>query len=147
MTNHSIGISSLALSFPKQIRTNDYWRERFPELTTKTRSRRRLDRRQSALKQAEGVKIWSQEVAPYLDDPFRGNVERRVLTQDESSLMLEYWAATEAIKAAKLEPGEIDLAIATSLFPQNFRLSNAPLSDKLSLSCPSWNLGRCWIEV
>ena len=140
MTNHSIGISSLALSFPKQIRTNNYWREKFPELTTKTRSRRRLGRRQSTLKQAEGVKIWSQEVAPYLNDPFRGNVERRVLTQDESSLTLEYRAATEAIKVAKLEPREIDLAIATSLFPQNFRLSNAPLANQLNLNCPSWNL-------
>ncbi|MEM8721261.1 MAG: 3-oxoacyl-[acyl-carrier-protein] synthase III C-terminal domain-containing protein [Cyanobacteria bacterium P01_G01_bin.39] len=140
MSDLSIGISSLALSFPKQIRTNDYWREKFPELTTKTRSRRSLGQRQSALKQAEGVKIWSQEVSPYLDDPFRGNVERRVLTKEESSLMLEYRAATEAIEAAKLEPREIDLMIATSLFPQNFRLGNAPLSDKLNLSCPTWNL-------
>ena len=139
MTNHSIGIGSLALSFPKQIRTNDYWRKKFPELTTKTRSRRRLGRRQS-VKQAEGVKIWSQEVAPYLDDPFRGNVERRVLAWDESSLTLEYRAATEAIKAARLEPEDIDLTIATSLFPQNLELSNAPLTERLNLSCPSWNL-------
>ncbi|WP_186376222.1 3-oxoacyl-ACP synthase III family protein, partial [Hyella patelloides] len=140
MTNHSIGISSLALSFPKLIRSNDYWRDKFPELATQTRSQRKREQRKFSPYQAEVLKIWSQEVAPYLDDPFRGNVERRVLTQDESSLTLEYRAATEAIKVAKLEPREIDLTIATSLFPQNFRLSNAPLANQLNLSCPTWSL-------
>jgi 3-oxoacyl-[acyl-carrier-protein] synthase III len=139
MTSQAIGISSLALSFPKLIRTNDYWREKFPEQTTKTFPRRgRLPKKSSI--HSEGLKIWSQEVAPYLDDPFRGNVERRVLSQDESSLMLEYRAATEAIEAAKLKPREIDLTILTSLFTQNFRLSNAPLTNQLDLSCPTWNL-------
>jgi 3-oxoacyl-[acyl-carrier-protein] synthase III len=139
MTSHPIGISSLALSFPQLIRTNDYWRNKFPEQTTKTYPRHgRLPKNSSI--HSEGLKIWSQEVAPYLDDPFRGNVERRVLSQDESSLMLEYRAATEAIKAAKLQPREIDLMISTSLFPQNFRLSNAALSNQLDLSCPAWNL-------
>lgn len=139
MASHAIGISSLALSFPQLIRTNDYWRNKFPEQTTKTYPRRgRLPKKSSI--HSEGLKIWSQEVAPYLDDPFRGNVERRVLSQDESSLMLEYRSATEAIKAAKLQPREIDLMISTSLFSQNFRLSNAPLTNQLDLSCPTWNL-------
>ncbi|MEO1004281.1 MAG: 3-oxoacyl-ACP synthase III family protein [Cyanobacteria bacterium J06638_38] len=140
MTNNFIGVSSLALSFPKLIRTNDYWREKFPQLTTKTRSQRRRESRKPALNQSEGVTIWSQEVVPYLDDPFRGNVERRVLGQWESSLTLEYRAATEAIEAARLQPREIDLMISTSLFPQTVRLGNAPLANQLNLSCPAWNL-------
>jgi 3-oxoacyl-[acyl-carrier-protein] synthase III len=139
MTSHAIGISSLALSFPQLIRTNDYWCDRFPEQTIRTRLKPRRLSRNSSL-QSEGLKIWSQEVAPYLDDPFRGNVERRVLSQDESSLMLECRAAKEAIKAAKLQPEEVDLMISTSLFPQNFGLSNAPLTNQLDLSCPTWNL-------
>lgn len=140
MTNNSIGISSLALSFPKLIRTNDYWRDKFPELTVKTRTRHRGLPNNSSIHQAEGLKIWSQEVAPYLNDPFRGNVERRVLSQDESSLMLEHRAATEAIKAVKFEPREIDLVISTSLFSQPFGVGNAALTQQLNLSCPAWNL-------
>ncbi|NJO96808.1 MAG: 3-oxoacyl-ACP synthase [Pleurocapsa sp. CRU_1_2] len=139
MTSHAIGISSLALSFPKLIRTNDYWRYKFPEQTTKTCPRRgRLPKNSSI--HSEGLKIWSQEVAPYLDDPFRGNVERRVLSQDESSLMLEYRAATEAIEAAKLQPREIDLVISSSLFSHPFRVDNAAFTQQLNLNCPAWNL-------
>lgn len=140
MTNNFIGISSLALSFPPLIRTNDYWRENFSQLNTKTRSQRRREQRKPALNQAEGATIWSQEVVPYLDDPFRGNVERRVFSQGESSLTLEYQTATEAIETARLQPREIDLVISTSLFSQTIRLSNAPLTNQLNLSCPAWNL-------
>ncbi|MEM7760889.1 MAG: 3-oxoacyl-[acyl-carrier-protein] synthase III C-terminal domain-containing protein, partial [Cyanobacteria bacterium P01_A01_bin.40] len=140
MTNHSVGISSLALSFPKLIRTNDYWRDKFPKLTEKTRTRRKRLPNNSSIHQAEGLKIWSQEVGPYLDDPFRGNVERRVLSQDESSLMLEYRAALGAMAAAKLDLNDVELVISTSLFDQPFRLGNAPLTSQLNLSCPAWNL-------
>ncbi|MEM7592487.1 MAG: 3-oxoacyl-[acyl-carrier-protein] synthase III C-terminal domain-containing protein [Cyanobacteria bacterium P01_A01_bin.83] len=140
MTNHSIGISSLALSFPKLIRTNDYWCHKFPELTGKTRNKRRRLTSNSSTHKAEGLKIWSQEVAPYLDDPFRGNVERRVLSQDESSLMLEYQAAQEAMAAAKLKSQDVELIISTSLFSQPFKLGNAALTSQLNLSCPAWNL-------
>jgi 3-oxoacyl-[acyl-carrier-protein] synthase III/acyl carrier protein len=139
MTSHAIGISSLALTFPLLIRTNDYWREKFPEQTTKTCPRRgRLPKNSSI--HSEGLKIWSQEVAPYLDDPFRGSVERRVLSRDESSLMLEYRVATEAIEAAKLQPGEIDLVISSSLFSHPLRVGNASLTEQLNLNCPTWNL-------
>lgn len=139
MTSHAIGISSLALSFPKLIRTNDYWREKFPELAVPTRTRRRRLPKNASI-HSEGFKIWSQEVAPYLDDPFRGNVERRVLSHDETSLMLEYRAATEAIEAAKLELGDIDLVISSSLFAQPFRVGNTPLTQQLNLNCPAWNI-------
>ncbi|AFZ17615.1 3-oxoacyl-[acyl-carrier-protein] synthase III C-terminal domain-containing protein [Allocoleopsis franciscana] len=151
MTSHSIGIRSLAVSFPSLIRTNDYWYEKFPELAVQAQPKRvRLPRTSQSTSNDDGIEIWSQEVAPYLNDPFRGNVERRVLSHDESPLTLEYRAAKEALEAANLHPEEVELAIcasqqrfaiATSLFCEPIGLSNtSSLVRQLNLHCPAWNL-------
>ncbi|MCL6754531.1 3-oxoacyl-ACP synthase [Nostoc sp. CCCryo 231-06] len=127
--SHPIGIRSLGVSFPSIIRTNN------PDLIAQTPPRR------ARLSHSHELDIWSQEVAPYLSDPFRGNVERRVLGPDESSLMLEYQAAQDALDAAKLSPEEIDLAIVASLFPEQIIHGNAvDLARELKLLCPAWNL-------
>lgn len=142
MTSHSIGIHSLAVSFPSCIRTNDYWYKQFPELAVQAQPKRiRLPRTSKPTSDDDGIEIWSQEVAPYLNDPFRGSIERRVLTQDESSLMMEYRAAKEALEAANLAPEEVELAIATSLFSEPIGLSNtSSLARQLNLHCPAWYL-------
>lgn len=142
MMNLSVGIRSLALSFPSQIRTNDYWLEKFPHLFAVTSPRRtRLSHSNEFTSDDDGFAIWSQEVAPYLSDPFRGNVERRVLGAGESSLMLECRAAREALDAAKLSPHEVELAIVASIFPEQLVPGNASyLARELQLQCPAWNL-------
>lgn len=142
MTSHSVGIRSLAVSFPSLIRTNDYWYEKFPELALQAQPKRvRLPRTSQSTANDDGLEIWSQEVAPYLNDPFRGNVERRVISAEESSLMLEYRAAKEALEAANLHESEVEVAIATSLFSEQSGLGNASsLARKLNLRCPAWNL-------
>lgn len=151
MTSHPIGICSLAVNFPSLIRTNDYWYEKFPELTVQAQPKRvRLPKTAQSTCNDDGFEIWSQEVAPYLNDPFRGNVERRVLGQDESSLMLECSAAKEALQAANLQTNEVELvicalqqrfAIANSLFCEQVGLDNASsLARQLNLHCPAWNL-------
>ncbi|QLE54752.1 3-oxoacyl-[acyl-carrier-protein] synthase III C-terminal domain-containing protein [Nostoc sp. TCL26-01] len=133
MTNCSVGVCSLAVSFPQIIRTNDYWLDRFPHLFERKRRNTRLDN--------YGVDIWSQEVAPYLSDSFRGSVERRVLGEGESSLTLECAAAREAIASAKLSDDEIDLLIVASLFGEHIGTGHATyLAHQLELQCPAWNL-------
>lgn len=129
MLNHPVGICSLAVSFPSVIKTHNS--DLMPQNTPRRARRSDLDK----------LDIWSQEVAPFLSDPFRGNVERRVVTSGETSLMLECQAAQDALKAAELEPADIDLAIATSLFPEQIIHGNATdLTRKLNLRCPAWNL-------
>ncbi|NEP60060.1 MAG: 3-oxoacyl-ACP synthase [Symploca sp. SIO2G7] len=142
MKNFPIGIRSLAVSFPRQIRTNDYWQNKFPELFGEKQPKRtRLPRKTSPLSDNNGLDIWSQEVAPYLSDPFRGNVERRVVSPDESSLTLEYRAARDALEAAKLPPEEVDLMIVASLLSEQMGTGNAAyLARKLELDAPAWNL-------
>ncbi len=142
MIDLPVGIRSLALSFGSIIRTNDYWRKQFPELVAHASPKRaRLYQPVASTSDINGLDIWSQEVKPYLSDPFRGNVERRVLGADESSLMLECRAARDALDAAKLAPESVDLAIVASLFSDQIRLGSAAyLARELQLRCPAWNL-------
>jgi 3-oxoacyl-[acyl-carrier-protein] synthase-3 len=137
-----VGIRAIAVSFPSIIRTNDYYRENYPELVAqaeqKTLAKLFVPDNSSANNDEE---IWSQEVAPYMSDPFRGSIERRVVAPDETSLSLEYRAATDAIKAAKLSPEEIDLMLVTSLYPEQFTPGNAAfLAGKLGLQGAAWNI-------
>jgi len=142
MINRSVGIRSLAVSFPSIIRTNNYWHRHYPELVAQAEPKRaRLYRPAVSTSEINGLEIWSQEVKPYLSDPFRGNVERRVLSPDESSLTLECQAARDTLAAAKLAPEEVELAIVTSLFSEQIISGNAAyLTCQLELRCPVWNL-------
>lgn len=135
----SIGIRSLAVSFPSTIRTNDYWQQKYPEMVRQAPKR---NKRSSTISSGEdGVDLWSQEVAPYLSDPFRGNVERRVLGADESSSAIQYRAAIEALAAAKLPVAGVEVAIVASLFSDRLGMDNTTqLAQKLGLKCPAWNL-------
>ncbi|MBD2309019.1 3-oxoacyl-ACP synthase [Chroococcidiopsis sp. FACHB-1243] len=140
-TNYSIGIRSLALSFGSIIRTNEYWLNKFPELVQQEKPRKPRLPKPSNTSNRNVFDIWSQAVAPYLSDPFRGTVERRVVDANESSLTLEYRAAKDALAAAQVSPQEIELAIVASLFPEQVGHGNAcHLAHQLELRCPAWNL-------
>jgi 3-oxoacyl-[acyl-carrier-protein] synthase-3 len=76
----------------------------------------------------------------YLSDPFRGTVERRVLTPGESSLTIEQAAARKAIAAAGLEPKDIELMIVASFLADNVGGLNAVyLARDLGLRGQAWN--------
>ena len=87
MTNPSGTITALGVAFPRQIRTNDWWEERYPELIANAR-------------EATLAKVWAdfedtqpshydRAIARYLADPFRGTVERRVMPPDMRAQDLE----------------------------------------------------------
>lgn len=136
-----IGIRSLAVSFPSIIRTNDYWQQKYPEMIISQPKRNRRNRLVVSSTEDSGLDIWSQEVASYLSDPFRGSVERRVLAEDESTLEVQCQAAIEALTAAKLDVEKIDVVIVASLFADSLAMENtAQLGQKLGLNCPVWNL-------
>ncbi|MBD2182377.1 3-oxoacyl-ACP synthase III family protein [Planktothrix sp. FACHB-1355] len=137
-----VGIKSIAVSFPKTIRTNNYFRQNYPELVEKA-EHKSLARAFSPAESLNNkdVDLWAKAMNPYLSDPFRGAVERRVLGLDESSLTLEYDAAMKALEAAKLFPEDIDLMLVTSMFPEQIVPGNAAfLAGKLGLQGAAWNL-------
>ncbi|NER35282.1 MAG: 3-oxoacyl-ACP synthase [Oscillatoria sp. SIO1A7] len=138
-----VGIRAIAVSFPSVVRTNDYWRENYPDLIARAEQKslaKAFSPPESAPNGKE-VDLWTQEMMPYVSDPFRGAVERRVLGPGESSLTLEYRAAKDALEAAKLSPEEVDLMLVSSMFPELIVPGNAAsLAGKLGLRGAAWNL-------
>ena len=86
MFNQYVGIRSLAVSLPREIRTNDYYRENYPKLVEEAEKlglARIFVPEESTSNQ---VDIYTEEMLPYLSDPFRGSVERRVVDREENAL-------------------------------------------------------------
>jgi 3-oxoacyl-[acyl-carrier-protein] synthase III len=139
----SVGIRAIALNFPSIIRTNDYYREHYPEMVAKAEQKTLAQAFSVASSNSEpdASDIWTEEMMRYISDPFRGTVERRVLAPDESGLELEYRTAIDALDAAQLSPGEVDLMLVTSLFPDHILPGDAAfLAGKLGLQGAAWNV-------
>ena len=138
--NQSVGIRSLSISFPSVKRTNDYYRNKYPEKVAQA-EQETLAKVFSATESTADSRDFDQAMLPYLSDPFRGAVNRYVLGSDESSLTLETRAAKEALEAAKLSPDKVDLMLVASMFPNQIGVGNASfLVKELGLQCPAWNI-------
>ncbi|MEM9543049.1 MAG: 3-oxoacyl-[acyl-carrier-protein] synthase III C-terminal domain-containing protein [Cyanobacteria bacterium P01_E01_bin.42] len=138
----SVGIRAIAVNFPETVRTNNYWRKHYPELVA-TAGQKSLAKNFSPKTSAKNntSDLWKQEMKPYLSDPFRGAVERRILAPGESSLALQRDAAEVALKAANLSPQDIDLMLVTSMFPEQIVPGDAAfLAGELGLQGAAWNL-------
>ncbi|MCI0572802.1 MAG: 3-oxoacyl-ACP synthase III family protein [Myxococcaceae bacterium] len=136
MKNPSVGLQSLAVAFPETVRTNDYFRERCPDVVAQA-------------EQKSLGKIWrnhgppdafNEAMAPFLGDVFRGTVERRVLGPRESIYTLEKAAVDRALEAAGLKGEDVDLLLATSLLPRAHGIGDAAnLAGELGIRGPGWN--------
>ena len=139
MMYQPVGIRSLAISFPSIIRTNDYYRENYPELIA-TAEKKTLSRVFSTA-DPTSLNEFDLEMAPYMSDPFRGTVERRVFGPGETSLTISYSVAKDALDAAKLSPNEIDLMLVATIFPEQIVPGNAAfLAGELGLQGAAWNI-------
>ncbi len=140
MSLPSVGVRSLAVNFPKGVRTNEYWHERHPEMVAEAASRT-LARLWSPGGKSPEESAFVSAMNPYLGDPFRGATRRRVLAPEESVLSMEIPAARRAIEAAGLGVGEIDLLISGAFLPDQVGIGNAAfLNRSLGLRCPAWNI-------
>jgi 3-oxoacyl-[acyl-carrier-protein] synthase-3 len=135
-----VGIRSLAVSFPAQIRTNDYWRERHPKLVD-NEERKTLARLWKQDPKATPLDPFAQAMAPYLSDPFRGARERRVVAPGQTAASLELDCARRALAAARMTAADVDLLVCCSFLPDRVGVGNAtPLARDLGLRCGAWNL-------
>jgi 3-oxoacyl-[acyl-carrier-protein] synthase-3 len=136
----SVGIRSLAVSFPAGVRSNDYWRERHPALVA-DEERRTLARLWRSNAPSGPLDAFEQAMAPYLSDPFRGARERRVLAPGQPAISIELDAARRALAAARLDPSQVELLICCSFLPDQVGVGNAtPLARVLGLRCAAWNV-------
>ena len=137
----SVGIRALAVEFPCAVRTNEYWRRRHPGVV-KSADERTLARMWAAQDGGpEGTALFDEEMRPYLDDTFRGTVERRVLGPGETVLSVERRAAQAALDAAGLAPQDVDLLVCSTFVPDHVGIGHAAfLARDLGLSGSAWNL-------
>jgi 3-oxoacyl-[acyl-carrier-protein] synthase III len=137
--HYPVGIRSLGLSLPSIKRTNDYYREKYPQIIAQ--SEQKSLARLFSLAGSTPSNEFDLEMLPYLQDPFRGTVERWVLSPSESALMLEEHAALLALDAAKLAPKEVDLMLVASIWPEQIGFGDAAfLARQLGLQGAAWNL-------
>lgn len=136
----TVGLRSVAVGMPRTIRTNQYWRERVPQLIAES-EQRSLARTVAPIEPNADSRLFDVEMAPYAEDPFRGAVERRVLAADERALKIEAIAARDAITASALTPADVDLLLVCSLRPDQLGPGNAVyLARELGLTCAAWNI-------
>lgn len=127
-------ITALGVAFPQHVRTNAWWEDHHPELVARAR-------------EATLAKVWAdfgerslydRAIAPYLDDPFRGTVERRVMSPDMSAQQLELAAARTALDAAGLSVADIDLVLVAALRPDSHVVGDAAfVARELGLRAPA----------
>ncbi len=135
----NVGIRALAAVLPDTVRTNDYYRERYPEQYREAEQRVLFKRARSP--QAPRDDAFLAAMARYADDPFRGAVERRVLPPGGTALDLELPAAQRALDAAGLRASDVGLVILTSFPGDHIGIGNAAfLARALGTTRPVWNL-------
>lgn len=137
---------SLALRLPERVITNQWLREKYPDVVKSSEERAlgklwRPDKNRDAAAAPSASARFDAAAAPFMADPFRGCVERHWLSPGEKAIDLEEPAARSAIEAAGLEPRDIDLIICSSFFPDQLDVGNgAFLARRLGVQCPAWNL-------
>ncbi|WGV26221.1 3-oxoacyl-ACP synthase III family protein [Halotia branconii] len=137
--HYPVGVRSLAMALPSIKRSNDYYREKYPELIAQ--SEQRSLARLFSVNNSTPNNEFDFKMLPYLQDPFRGTVNRWVLAPDESSLMLQERAARQALDAANLTFSEVDLMLVASIWPEHIGFGDAAfLSRQLNLQGAAWNI-------
>jgi 3-oxoacyl-[acyl-carrier-protein] synthase-3 len=138
---HRARLSALAVGFPSLLRTNAYWRRTRPEMVARAEeySLARLWGKDARTSPSE-PSAFDLAMAPYLADPFRGAVERRIRAPKETALSMELTAARGALTAAGLTPRDLDLVLVSSFVGDRLGVGNAAyLAAELGLPGPAIN--------
>jgi 3-oxoacyl-[acyl-carrier-protein] synthase-3 len=139
MVGSAVGIRSVSWYAPAQVRGNDYFRTHFPALVDGAEQHALA--KVWARRDAEQPNLFDTLMEPYLADPFRGAVERRILADHESGLTMEIEAGARALAAAGLRPEDVELLLVSSFLPDQFGPGNAAyLVRGLGLRCPGINV-------
>ncbi len=145
MSQLAVGILGVGAFLPEEVRDNDWWSEDLVE------SWRRAAPGQANMGNREircpdnitdpGTRATFEAEVAQRHDPFLGVKQRRIMSQGMLSSEMELKAAKEAIDAAGVDPGEIDLLLVNSAVPDYLTTTNAcALQAKLGLPQRSFAL-------
>lgn len=112
------GIRSIAVGFPKTVRTNAWFEENQRDVFERVEATT-LSKVFATDNGTASMKKFDDAMTRYLADPFRGTRERRVIDAEkgpEAQIELERDVALEALQAAKMAIEDIDLIIVAA-FP------------------------------
>jgi 3-oxoacyl-[acyl-carrier-protein] synthase-3 len=131
-------LRSLAVAFPSVLRTNDYYRKHHAALVARAEEHTLAKLWGSG--GAREPSAFDIEMAPYLRDPFRGAVERRIRAPGEPAVRMEASAAKRALDAAGLGPDDVDLVLVSSFVGDRFGVGDAAyLARELGIHRPAMN--------
>ncbi len=135
----SIGTLAASYAVPATVRTNGYWIENEPTLVAEAERHglAQLWKR----REAPTPNTFDRCMEPYLTDPFRGAVARRILGPGETGLTMEVAAARRTLEVAGWTPADLDLVLVSSFLPDQFGPGNAAyLVRALEANCPGINI-------
>ncbi|AOM39860.1 3-oxoacyl-ACP synthase III family protein [Xenorhabdus hominickii] len=118
----SVGIQALAVYLPDGVRTNAWWSGETPQQQTEPSVMASGSNNSSKRRK---VNPYDAAMEHYLEDPFFGSVERRVVTNGEGSVELGIEAARRVLDAANVSPDKVDCLIAVSMFPDRIGSGDA----------------------
>ncbi|HLT34626.1 MAG TPA: 3-oxoacyl-[acyl-carrier-protein] synthase III C-terminal domain-containing protein [Enhygromyxa sp.] len=138
MAGNSISgtITAIATAFPNQVRSNAWWEDHYPELVANAREAT-LARLWADFEDGQ-ASVYDRAIARYLADPFRGTVERRVMSPGMTGQQLELAAARAALAAGDIDPASVDLILLAALRPDSLVVGDAAfLVRELGVRAPA----------
>ena len=133
-------ISSIGVSFPEEVRTNGWWEEHHPQLVARHREALLAKVWANHAGASVALSTYDQCIGPFLEDPFRGTVERRWMGPEDSAQSMELAAATAALEAGGFEGGDIDLVLVNALRTDTHVIGDgAYLMKELGMRAPAIN--------
>jgi 3-oxoacyl-[acyl-carrier-protein] synthase III len=118
---YPVSLRSTAVSFPNRVMHNDHWRTNHPLMVSDVSAH--VSNR--VWRESETASHFERAMQAYLRDPFMGAQERRWLRPGELIVEHEEEAARRCLEAAGRSVGDVDLAIVSSVFPDQADVGNA----------------------
>lgn len=130
-TEQAVGIWGLGTYVPETIRRNDWWPETVVARWREQMAHRitRSDAGQETIPDAARPILAA--MAEHAHDPFRGAVERRVMSESMTTSEMEVHAAREAMTRAQVGPQDIDVILAQTTCPEQLMVNHACVAHRL----------------
>ncbi|MHB8872188.1 MAG: 3-oxoacyl-ACP synthase III family protein [Myxococcaceae bacterium] len=127
MNHVHVGILGLGASLPDEVRTNAFW----PRPVVERWEKKMLGRgAEDTTGLTGGARLAVEANAKLASDPFKGSIERRVMSGKERASDLETRAAREAIERSGIDPQDINLLVGFSYCPDVLLMPNAAIVHK-----------------